>query len=136
LLVGLTGYRGPSAAGLLAAKLIEIGHPVAVLWLAFLMIGLLLLVARNLFAVGVALISGVVIYVAIRYMPVSRETVLSYGIAWFLLLAGLRDVMVHRTSAGDAHGLSGLTHLPRQLWMLLWLIGTGAALYIGGRMLI
>jgi hypothetical protein len=28
------------------------------------------------------------------------------------------------------------THLPRRLWALLWLAGTGAALLIGGKLLV
>jgi len=37
--IGIVGYLGPSLFGLGAAKLIEIGHSVAVLWLTVLLLG-------------------------------------------------------------------------------------------------
>jgi hypothetical protein len=136
LLIAVSGYLGPSAGGLLAAKLIARGHSVAVLWLMLVLVGLVLTQMNNLFGAGIAVLAGASIYLAIRYMSITRETVLAYAIAWFLLLSGVRTVIMRGPEAGDAAYLRDVTHLPRMLWALVWLAGTGAALYYGGRMLI
>ena len=47
LLAVFVGYIGPSAFGLAAAKLISIGHIVAVLWLALLLLAALLITIRS-----------------------------------------------------------------------------------------
>jgi hypothetical protein len=50
-LTRFVGYLGPSGFGLCAAKLIETGHVVAVLWLAIMLLVLLLFLIRKSFAV-------------------------------------------------------------------------------------
>jgi Peptidase M50B-like len=57
LAVGVAGYLGPSAFGLGAAKLIEIGHSAAVLWLTLLLLVLLLAVLRSAFSFVPVLVS-------------------------------------------------------------------------------
>ena len=110
-LVVMVGYLGPSAAGLLAALLISKGHSVAVLWLALLLLGLLLLQVRSLFSICVVIMAGAVVYLSIRYLAVIRETIMAYVISWFMLLSGARTgVGSHR------YGPVDLTHLPRLLW--------------------
>ncbi len=102
---GLIGYLGPSAFGLAGAKLISIGHSVAVLWLALALLVLLLAQMRNVFgrlAIGIA---GYVIYVFARYGTVTRETMAAYGITWLLLLSGVRSVLLHWDKADDAEAL-------------------------------
>src|SRR6202042_2982717 len=44
--IGVAGYLGPSAFGLLAAKMIQLGHSVAVLWLTLILLAALLLTVR------------------------------------------------------------------------------------------
>jgi hypothetical protein len=130
------GYLGPSVFGLGAAKLIEIGHSVAVLWLTLLLLVLLLFVLRNWFAFVPVLLIGGLIYLVARYGSVGANAVLAYAVAWFLLISGVREVLHHRTGAFDAGRLLEITHIWRWAWAGLWLIGSMFALAIGGALLI
>src|SRR5260370_25055348 len=47
LTIGVVGYLGPSAFGLAAAKLIQLRHSAAVLWLALILLAVLLVALRN-----------------------------------------------------------------------------------------
>ena len=71
-----------------------------------------------------------------KFEPVHTQVIAAYGLAWLLLLSGVRTVVEHGPRAGDALILRDATHIPRLLWSLLWLGGTLAALAIGGRMLV
>jgi peptidase M50B-like protein len=68
------GYVGPSAAGLLAAWLISIGHIVAVLWLGGLLLVVMVLMVRNFFGGIVILACGALLYLVLRHRlrPASR----------------------------------------------------------------
>jgi Peptidase M50B-like len=136
VLVGVVGYLGPSAGGLLAAWLISKGHSVAVLWLVLVLLGLLLLQVSSFFAVCVVIAAGFACYLAIRYAAIGKETVLAYSIAWFLLLSGVRTILRHGVAATDAGILRGITHVPVLVWHALWLVGSGYALVIGAKLLI
>ncbi len=130
------GYLGPSVFGLGAAKLIEIGHSVAVLWLTLLLLVLLLFVLRNWFAFVPVLLIGGLIYLVARYGSVGANAVLAYVVAWFLLISGVREVLHHGSGAFDAGRLLEITHIWRWAWSGLWLIGSVFALAIGGALLI
>ena len=130
------GYLGPSAFGLGAAKLISVGHAVAVLWLALLLLAVLLTTVRNLFGACAVVVTGLLIYFVARYTAIGTETVVAYVVTWFLLLSGLRVVLEHGTGARDAVDLASATHVPRVLWSGMWLVGTAAALVAGGALLI
>ena len=136
VITGAAGYLGSSAFGLGAAKLISVGHPVAVLWLSLLLLAILLALVRNPFGVFAVVVAGVVIYLIARYTAVGTETVVAYLITWFLLLSGLRMVLEHGSHAGDAVILARATHVPRVLWAGMWLVGTAAALIVGGMLLL
>jgi hypothetical protein len=136
VLVGVVGYLGPSAGGLLAAWLISKGHSVAVLWLVLGLLGLLLLQVSSFFAVCLVSAAGAACYIAIRYAAIGKETVLAYSIAWFLLLSGVRTVLRHGVAAKDAGILSGITGLPGLVWFALWPAGSGYALVTGAKLLI
>jgi hypothetical protein len=136
VITGAAGYLGSSAFGLGAAKLISVGHAVAVLWLSLLLLVVLLALVRNPFGVVVVVATGVVIYVIARYTAVGTETAVAYLITWFLLLSGLRMVLEHGSRAGDAVILARATHVPRVLWAGMWLVGTAAALIVGGMLLL
>jgi hypothetical protein len=133
---GLVGYLGPSLFGLGAAKLIAVGHILAVLWLALLALAILLPLLRTRFGVMSVLLTGGLLYLVARYAPVGAQEAVAYGIAWFLLLAAIKVVLMRGTDAGDAHLLRGLTYLPRGLWWFGWLVGTLVALVAGGSLLI
>src|ERR1022692_5059598 len=131
VITGAAGYLGSSAFGLGAAKLISVGHAVAVLWLALLLLAVLLTTVRNLFGACAVVVTGLLIYFVARYTAIGTETVVAYVVTWFLLLSGLRVVLEHGTGARDAVDLASATHVPRVLWSGMWLVGTAAALVAG-----
>ena len=137
VVTSFVGYLGPSTFGLAAAKLISLGHIIAVLWITVIFLVLLLLKLNPpsfgfiSVPVGIALL-----YVLTRYASVSLQIVMAYGMTWLLLLSGVRVALQHGVNAGDARNLSNRTHLPRLLWALLWLAGTVWAVFIGVRLLV
>jgi Peptidase M50B-like len=137
VLAGLVGYLGPSAVGVGAAKLIEVGHSVAVLWLTLLALVLLMVpLRRSAFGLTAVIATGIGIYLVARYAPVGGQVALAYGIAWFLLLSGIRVVLRHGRDAHDAVVLRQLTRLPPGVWASAWLAGSAAALVFGGSLLV
>lgn len=135
-LTRFVGYLGPSAFGLFAAKLIETGRVVTVLWIAVLLLVLLLFTIRKSF--GIVSVSAAIAALAVitRYAHTGVEEIVSYGMTWLLLLSGIRNAVAHGAHAGDAASLSRITHLPRLLWALLWIAGTLLAIAIGGKWLV
>jgi Peptidase M50B-like len=136
VIVGFVGYLGPSLFGLGAARLIEVGHSVAVLWLSLILLGALLFVLRKAFSYVPVLAAGALIYLVARYASLGANVVAAYAIAWFLLVSGVRVVLDHNLDAGDAVNLARLTHIARGFWVLLWLAGSVAAVALGGSWLV
>jgi hypothetical protein len=136
VIAGMVGYLGPSAFGLGAAKLISVGHSVAVLWLALLVLALLLPVLRTPFGFAAVLGTGFLVFLVARYATLGGQIFVAYVIAWLLLLSGVRVVIEHGRSAGDARDLAQATHVPRLIWSGLWLVGSVFALAIGGSLLV
>jgi Peptidase M50B-like len=136
VLIYFVGYLGPSAFGLGAAKLIGIGHSVAVLWLTLLLLIVLLVLLREWFSFVSVLVTGVLLFMVARYAAVGTQTAVAYGVAWFLLLSGVRKVIYRGTGAGDAGNLASMTHIGRSFWVLLWLAGSVAAVAVGGALLV
>ena len=134
--VGFVGYLGPSAFGLGAAKLIELGHSAAVLWLTLLLLVLLLAVLRGVFSFVPVLVAGGLLYIIARYGSVGAGSVTACAVAWFLLLSGVRVVLDHGVGAADAGNLAKLTHTRPGCWVWLWLIGSVLALAVGGSLLV
>jgi hypothetical protein len=131
------GYLGPSALGLGAAKLIQLGHIIAVLWLLLLALAAFLVTARGSIARTCVLCTGVLLYLAARFASLGAQVAIAYGITWFLLISGVAMVLKHwRATGGDHDLLSSTTHLPRGLWAPLWFIGSVAALLTGAALLI
>jgi hypothetical protein len=132
------GYIGPSTAGLIAAKLISIGHSVAVLFLGLLLCVLMLLLVRNFFGGTVILICGLLLYLVLRSTTAGVETAVAYGVTWFLLISGTKDALGaarRPKEITDAGVLADMTFVFRWVWCFLWLIGTIAALIVGGAIL-
>jgi hypothetical protein len=130
------GYVGPSAFGLGAAKLIQHGYIVAVLWVALFLLGILFLLLRLSFGLLTVSLTGGLVYLICRYTPVSAQIVAAYAIAWLLLLTGVRGILVRGTRSQDGVNLSQLTLIPRLIWFLLWLAATLAAVAVGGSWLV
>lgn len=132
---GLIGYVGPSAFGLLAAWLISIGHIVAVLWLALALLFLLLANVRNLFGIATVVIAGYVIYIFARYGTVRHEAIAAYGMAWLLLLSGIRVVADHWSGAIDAKNLQAQTQIMPVVFARIWMVGALFAMLLGARLM-
>jgi hypothetical protein len=133
------GYVGPSAAGLFAVWLISIGRIVAVLWLGGLLLAAMVLMVRNFFGGIVILACGALLYLILRYTTAGVETAVAYGLTWFLLLSAPKDVLSAAKKPkdnADAKALAGMTVLWPSAWCFLWLVGTVAALVVGGAMLV
>lgn len=136
ILTAFVGYLGPSAFGLWAAKLIETGHVITVLWLAIFALVLLLFLIRKSFGmVSVPVAIGLLVIVT-RYAHTGLEVLTVYAMTWLLLLSGLRTAVVHGANAKDASELSAYTGIHRRIWALLWLAGAALALIIGAKWLV
>jgi len=136
VMIAASGYLGPSMSGLGAAKLIETGHVISVLWVATIFLALLLLLIRRSFGLVSVPFAIVLLGVIMRYTHDGLEEAVSYAITWLLLLSGVRVAIADGANAADAANLSTMTHLPRQLWALLWLAGTLLAVIIGGKWMV
>jgi len=133
------GYVGPSAAGLIAAGLISIGRIVAVLWLGLLLLAAMLLMVRKFFGGIVILVCGALLCLIVRYATVGVETAVAYGVTWFLLMSGPKVALGAASKpkdVADAKILARMTFLWPSAWCFLWLVGTIAALVVGGAILV
>ena len=135
-LTRFVGYLGPSGFGLCAAKLIETGHVVTVLWVAIMLLVLLLFLIRKSFAIISVPAAIVLLAYVMRHAHDGLEVVIVYGMTWLLLLSGVRVAVADGAGAGDAGNLSRTTHIPSQIWALLWLAGTLLAVVVGGKWLV
>ena len=136
ILTSFAGYLGPSVFGLWAAKLIETGHVVTVLWIATLLLVLLLFLVRKSFGIISVPFAIAVLALVMRHAHDGSEEVTAYALAWLLLLSGARISVAHGADAGDAWTLAEITPLPRHFWSLLWIAATFLALIIGGKWLV
>jgi hypothetical protein len=133
------GYIGSSGAGLIAAGLISLGRIVAVLGLGLLLLVAMLLIVRNFFGLIVILICGALLYLIVRYTTTGVQTVIAYGVTWFLLISGPKvaaRAARKPKDVTDAGILAGMTFLWPSAWCFLWLAGTIGALVVGGAILI
>lgn len=136
VLVVVLAFLGPSLFGLGAAKLISLGYPLAVIWLTIIaLMAMMFLIARSFGLISVP-IAIAVLYLLLRYAYGRPDVFISYALAWFLLLSGVRAAIVDGVKAEDAHDLRKATHLPRILWAAIWLAGSVGALIVGGELLV
>jgi len=136
VLVGFVGYLGPSLFGLGAAKLIETGRVVTVLWLLIVLLVLLFFfLGRSLGMISVPVAVFLLVLVT-RNAHAWLEEVVVYGLTWLLLLDGVRVAVAHGVRATDAVILRGRTHIHPRFWSLLWIAGTLLAVVIGGKWLV
>jgi hypothetical protein len=135
IFTSFAGYLGPSFFGLGAASLIALGYTGAVLVLALLLLVLMLFLVRNFFGVISVLLNCALLVVFLGHASARMQGIAAHGLSWLLLLSGVGHVLMHGSNAGDAGNLRRMTHIPRVVWSLLWLILTVAALAAGARML-
>jgi hypothetical protein len=130
------GYLGPSLFGLGAAKLIQTGYIVAVVWVTVFLLGVLLLWVINLWGRFTVVLIGGLVFAVGHYTPMSDQVIAAYAITWLLLLSGVRRAWERGANAKDAEKLRGRLPIPRAVWALVWIAGTLGAVVIGGRMLV
>ena len=136
IIVFSAGYLGPSLFGLAAAKLVEKGHIVEVLWAALFLLALLLIAVWRSFGMITVVVAGGLLFLIVRYAPAATQIIAAYAITWLLLLSGVRGIWQRGSTAADAAALRSMTLIPRFIWFLLWLAGTVTAVAIGGKWLI
>lgn len=134
--IAAVGYLGPSGFGVGAAVLIRTGHIVAVLWAALVALLAVMFVLRRSFGV----VSVVVVFVFLLLLAgvgsVRVQVLTAYALTWFLLVSGVRIVVVRGSGAADARILRDITRIPRAFWYGFWLLGTAAALVYGTTLLV
>jgi Peptidase M50B-like len=139
----LAGYLSPSVLGLAAAAVLGSGRVLPVLWVAIVLLGVLLLMIRNLFGVVSVVVTAALLVAVIFWAPGQWQGPAAYLLTWFLLLSGPRPVVELQTArsrrliaASDADQLAHLTRVPGLVWVGVFLVLTLAALAGGGWLLI
>ncbi len=97
--------------------------------------GILAIFIGYLFGILAIGITGLVIYDFARYGTAAHATIAAYGIAWLLLLSGVRVVLEHWDGAGDAQALEGQTQIMAVTFARIWLVGAIFALLLGTRLM-
>ena len=82
------------------------------------------------------LLNGGLIVLILKYGNLEIETIAAYALSWFLLLSGVRFILMPSVWMGDVDTLRRITPVPRAAWATLWLAGSVLALWIGGRLLV
>lgn len=142
VVTAFAGYVGPALLGLGGAVLLRERHALAVLWLAVLLLGLLLLQIRNFYGLYVVLVAGLAVVAVSWWGSDAVQSLAAYTGTWFLLLAAPRPVVElqrarrrGRARDSDADTLARLTRLPGLLWVAAFLVVTLGCLVVGGRWL-
>ena len=136
VIIGFAGYLGPSLFGLATACLIALDQITLALWLALACLAIMMILIRNFFGVISVAISGLLVFLVLRYGSPEVQAVAACALSWFLLFSGVRWVLMHGTGAQDAIDLTQSTHIPKFIWVIFWLAITVAALWLGGHLLI
>jgi len=100
LLAVFAGYLGPSAFGLFAARLIQFGHVIAVLWVAMLFLVLLLIRVKPSFGRFTVPLEVILIVLVLKHTSPTAEIRAAYAITWFLLLTAVRSAWQYATGVG------------------------------------
>ena len=127
---------GRGAFGLFAARLIQFGHVIAVLWVAMLFLVLLLIRVKPSFGRFTVPLEVILIVLVLKHTSPTAEIRAAYAITWFLLLTAVRSAWQYATGVGargvgDVGVLKGRTGVPLTVWFVLWLCGTLTAVVIG-----
>lgn len=139
----LAGYLTPSLLGLLGAVLLTAGRITLMLWAALAVLAAMLVMIRNVFGVLSVITTIGIIFLVTWYASAQIQAGFAYFAVWLLLLGGVRPIAeLHRMRRrgrlpnSDADQLARLTRLPGLFWVGFFLIGTIAALLLGGGLLL
>ena len=91
ILAYLAGYAGPPLFGLLGAALLVHGSASAVLWICLLLLGVLLVVLRNLFGFVMVFLAGAFFYLTATYASATAQSTVACTVVWILLVGGVLD---------------------------------------------
>lgn len=130
----LAGYPAPAITGLAAALLLGTGRAAGMLWLAVLLLGVMLLLMRNLYGIVVVLGLGALVAVLSWTLPPVWLSWIGYGVCWLLLWSAPRPVVElarHPERGSDVDQLARLTRVPRGLWLALFGVVTVATVATG-----
>lgn len=130
----LAGYPAPALTGLAAALLLGSGRAVGMLWLAVLLLGVLLLLMRNLYGIVVVVGLGAAVAALTWTLPEVWLSWIAYGVCWVLLWSAPRPIIElarHPERGSDVDQLARLTRVPRILWLSLFGVVTVAAVGLG-----
>jgi Peptidase M50B-like len=106
-----------------------------VLWVALVLLAVLAVLLMRSYGMITVVLAGGLMYAVARYAPVAAQLTVAYGIAWLLLLSGVRRMLEVGVRSGDGVDLRQLTYVPRVVWFLLSLAATLGAVAMGGSML-
>jgi hypothetical protein len=135
----IAGYVGPSLFGIAGAILLSSGRVLAALWLSLVLVACALWLAKGWFSVGATAVVGGIIFLVIRYAGPGAQTFFTYTWIWFLLIGGVRAVLVlsdlradGKDTSSDAYQLGQLTSLPAAIFVGFFTLVGFAALIAGG----
>jgi len=117
------------------------------LWAFLVLLIASFLAMRNAYGILVALVAGGAVFGVTAFASALLQSLFSYGVAWFLLLGGLRPVVelarsrgrdLRRGRAGrsDADQLARLTGVPGGVWVGLFALVAVVAMVVGARLLV
>ncbi|HEY9418003.1 MAG TPA: M50 family metallopeptidase [Pseudonocardia sp.] len=141
IFTALAGYVAPSLLGLGASALVVGGYTQLLLVMVLTLLLATLFYVRNLYGGFAVVVTAVLIGLVGWYGDPNVRVVFSAGVAWFLLLGGLRAVAELRRArrrwpGSDADQLAELTRVPPLVWVMLFLTVALASLGLGGWLLL
>jgi hypothetical protein len=143
VLTTLAGYLTPPLLGGAAAWLLATHHVTATLWLLLALLAATFLAVRNAFGILAVLLAAAAVGAVTWYASATVQAVFGYGVAWFLLLGGVRPLIElqrqrrrGRARHSDADQLATLTSVPGTVWMALFGLVAVVALALGARLMI
>jgi hypothetical protein len=136
----LAGYPAPSLLGLVVAGMVVAGTTRLVLATGIVALLATLWFVRNLYGWFAVLATGAVVGLVAWYGTHPVRVAFCAGLAWFLLLGGLRAVFElpgarRRWPGTDADQLAALTRVAPFVWIAIFTIVSGAALVCGAWLL-
>ncbi len=139
----MAGYLTPSLLGLLGAVLLTSGRITLMLWAALAVLAAMLVMIRNVFGVVSVLTTIGIVFAVSWFASAQTQAAFAYFAVWLLLVGGVRPIAElqrmrrrGRLPYSDADQLARLTRLPGVFWVAFFLLGTVAALLLGGWLLL
>lgn len=143
ILTAAAGYTAPPLLGLAGAWMLSAGRITALLWVAVVLLGALLVMIRNAYGALSVTLTGGVFFLVSWLADAEVQAAFAYAGVWFLLLAGVRPVVELQskrrhggTPDSDADQLGRLTHVPGAVWVAVFGAVALISLFGGGRWLL